>query len=136
MLGTFLNLFLKDVHFFYKNKLYKNKFGSKKTKQQWFIFLLKMNDLNLFKVIFCEVIRCFIEVLLKSSMEVLYIPNIFNRREILTFGGIFAINRSECFIENKNKIRTFWGWEPSKKKNIELRCFLLQRVYIMSTCVF
>ena len=68
-----------------------------------------MNDLNLVKVIFCEVIRCFIEILLKSSMEVLYIPNIFNRREILTFGGIFAINRSECFIENKNKIRTFWG---------------------------
>ena len=68
-----------------------------------------MNDLNLFKVIFCEVIRCSIEILLKSSMEVLYIPNIFNRREILTFGVIFAINRSECFIENKNKIRTFWG---------------------------
>ena len=31
-------------------------------------------------------------------------------------GVIFAVNRLECFIENKNSIRTFWEWRYSMKK--------------------
>ena len=35
------------------------------------------------------------------------------------FGVISGMKKSKCLIENKNKIRTFWNWKPSKKKNIE-----------------
>ena len=31
----------------------------------------------------------------------------------------FAVNSKEAFIENKDKIRTFWDWNRSKIKNIE-----------------
>ena len=34
-------------------------------------------------------------------------------------GVFFTINGSEVLIENKNKIRTLWGWKVSKNKNIE-----------------
>ena len=70
----------------------------------WFIFLLKIsvkkNDQNTVKVIFNDVIGCSIGVynfiILKSSLKTFYITN-----------------------ENKNKIRTFWGWKSSKNKKIE-----------------
>lgn len=31
----------------------------------------------------------------------------------------FFINRKECFIENKNKTKTFYDWKPSKYGNID-----------------
>ena len=30
-----------------------------------------------------------------------------------------STDRLECFVENKNKIRTIWGWKLSKNKDIE-----------------
>ena len=39
-----------------------------------------------------------------------------NKKELLTSGVIFAVDRYECFKENKNIIRTFCGSKPSKKK--------------------
>ena len=42
-----------------------------------------------------------------------------NQGEILMSGVVFAVNRYECFMENKNMIRTFCGCKPSKKNNIE-----------------
>ena len=47
------------------------------------------------------------------------IINIPNKKELLTFGVIIAIDRSECLAENKNVIKTFWGWNLSINKNIE-----------------
>ena len=29
------------------------------------------------------------------------------------------MNWSECFLWNKNKIGTFWGWNPLENKNME-----------------
>ena len=40
-------------------------------------------------------------------------------RELLTSRVVFAVNRYECVMENKNKIRTFCDCKPSKKNNIE-----------------
>ena len=69
------------------------------------------SDQNTHKVILCDAIRFSIGVynyiLLKSSIKKFYIPNEASVRE------------------NKNKIRTFWGWKPSKIKNIEPREILL-----------
>ena len=39
-----------------------------------------------------------------------------NQRELLTFG---VVTRYECFMENKNMIRTFCVCKPSKKADIE-----------------
>ena len=36
-------------------------------------------------------------------------------------GEVFTINGWEVLIENKNKIRTLWGWKGSKNKNIKLQ---------------
>ena len=47
-----------------------------------------------------------------------YIPNIPNKRKSLTSGVTFPTNRWKCFLEKKKNI-TFWGWKPSKNKNIE-----------------
>ena len=40
-------------------------------------------------------------------------------RELLTSEVVFAVNRSECIMENKNIIRTFCGCKPSRENNIE-----------------
>ena len=62
------------------------------------------HNLNTFKVFFCGVIGCSIAIynfiLRKCSIEILYIPNTPNYRELLTVGVIFAINWSEYFIKN------------------------------------
>ena len=39
-----------------------------------------------------------------------------NQRKLLTSWIVFAVNRYECFIENKNKVRIFCGCKPSIKK--------------------
>ena len=39
-----------------------------------------------------------------------------NQRELLTSWIVFAVNRYECFMENRN-IRRFCGCKPFKKKN-------------------
>ena len=44
----------------------------------------------------------------KTSVKKFYLPNIPDLRESLTPGVLFVVNRLECFIENKNKIRTLW----------------------------
>ena len=36
-----------------------------------------------------------------------------NQRELLTSGIAFAVNRYQCYMENKNMIRTFNGYKPS-----------------------
>ena len=38
-----------------------------------------------------------------------------NYRKLLTPGAIFAVNRYECFTENKKIIRTYCSFKPSKK---------------------
>ena len=40
----------------------------------------------------------------------------FENQRITTSGGVFAVNKYECFMENKN-IKTFSGCKLSKKKN-------------------
>ena len=42
-----------------------------------------------------------------------------NQGELLSSAVVFAVNRYECFMENKNMIRKFCGYKPSKS-NIEL----------------
>ena len=44
-------------------------------------------------------------MLLSKSIEIFYVPNIANQRELLGFEVTFAISRSECFTENKNILR-------------------------------
>ena len=39
----------------------------------------------------------------------------FENQRITTSGGVFAVNKYECFMENKN-IKTFSGCKLSKKK--------------------
>lgn len=55
-----------------------------KTKKKWnsnnlYAFYLQKKDLNTFKIIFCDVIRCSIGVhnfiLFKGSIKILYVPN-------------------------------------------------------------
>ena len=41
-----------------------------------------------------------------------------NQRELLTSRVVFAVNRYECFMENKNLIRTFCGCKPSKQTKL------------------
>ena len=41
-----------------------------------------------------------------------------NKEELLTSWVVFAVNRYECFMENKNMIRTFCSCK-TKKNNIE-----------------
>ena len=75
------------------------------------LFCLQKNELNTLKVIFSDVIGSSAEVyhfiLLNSSIEIIYIPNIAKYIELLTFRVIFAINRSDSFTKNGNKIRIF-----------------------------
>ena len=40
-----------------------------------------------------------------------------NQKELLTPRVASAVNRYECFMENENMIRTFWGCKPCKKNN-------------------
>ena len=79
--------------------------------------------MNTVKVFFCDVTGCSIRVynfiLLKSSIKIFFILNIPNKGKLLTSWEIFDIIRKEWFIENKNKLRAFWGWKPSKNKNAE-----------------
>ena len=58
-----------------------------KTKKKWnsnnlYAFYLQKKDLNTFKIIFCDVIRCsigvYILILLKAGIGIFYIPNIPN----------------------------------------------------------
>ena len=42
-----------------------------------------------------------------------------NQRVLLISGVVFAVNRYECFMENKNMIRKFCGCKSSEKINIE-----------------
>ena len=48
-----------------------------------------------------------------------------NQRELLTSWVVFAVNRYECFMENKNMIRTFCDSKPSKKTTLSLIKILL-----------
>ena len=41
-----------------------------------------------------------------------------NQRELLTSRVVCAVNRYECFMENKNLIRTFCGCKPSKQTKL------------------
>ena len=58
-----------------------------------------------------------------SKMQIISYSSSFiprkNQRELLSSAVVFAVNRYECFTENKNMIRTFCGYKPSKN-NIEL----------------
>ena len=38
-----------------------------------------------------------------------------NQKKLLTPRVASAVNRYECFMENENMIRTFWGCKPCKK---------------------
>ena len=40
-----------------------------------------------------------------------------SQKESLASWSVFAVNRYESFMENKNMIRTFCGCKPWKKKN-------------------
>ena len=42
-----------------------------------------------------------------------------NQKKLLKSWVVFAVNRYECFMENKNMLRIFSGCKPSKKNNIE-----------------
>ena len=42
-----------------------------------------------------------------------------NQKKLLKSWAVFAVNRYECFMENKNMLRIFSGCKPSKKNNIE-----------------
>ena len=55
---------------------------------------------------------------------IFYIPNIPSMKESVTFTVVFAISKSESFIENK-KIKTFWGWKTSQEKEhwTSSRCY-------------
>ena len=50
-----------------------------------------------------------------------------NLRELLTSGVIFAVNRYEYFIENKNIVRTFCGCKPSKTKDIKILLVFIKK---------
>ena len=41
-----------------------------------------------------------------------------NQRELLTSRAVCAVNRYECFMENKNLIRTFCGCKLSKQTKL------------------
>ena len=61
------------------------------------------------KVIFCHVVGCTIGVY-----------NFILRKTNTVLKKILIIPKKQTvFTENKNKIRTFWGWKPSKNKSIE-----------------
>ena len=69
-----------------------------------------------------------------NNFIIFYIPNEPSWRESLTSGVICAVHRYECFIENKNKIRIFRGWKPSKIRTLSLIKILLvlvKKVYII-----
>ena len=57
-------------------------------------------------------------MLLESSIKIFHIPNI-PTRELLTFGGIFATNKLEYFINNMGTIRVFLRMKTFKNKDIE-----------------
>lgn len=44
---------------------------------------------------------CNLTILLKGNIKIFCILKISNSRELFTFGIIFAINKLECFIQNK-----------------------------------
>ena len=48
-----------------------------------------------------------------------------NQWELLMPWIVFAVNRYECFMENKNIISTFCGCKPSKKNKLSLIKILL-----------
>ena len=56
-----------------------------------------------------------------STVALLYHVKI---RELLTSGGVFAVNRCECFMENKN-LRTFCSSKISKKTTLSIIKILL-----------
>ena len=41
-----------------------------------------------------------------------------NQKQLLTSTVVFAVNRYECLMENKNLIRTFCGCKPSKETKL------------------
>ena len=52
-----------------------------------------------------------------------FIPR--ENQRIITSRGVFTVNKYKCFMENKNTIRTFCGYKPSKKTTLCLIKILL-----------
>ena len=68
--------------------------------------LLKKRDRNIVKFIFCDVMACLFGVYNFKTLNSL--------RVVLKYPTSIKI-----FVQSKNKVRIFWGWEPSNNKNTE-----------------
>ena len=91
-------------------------------------FYLQNNDLTYtYCINLVEAITRHQQLLLTVQLllqQLLYIP-CKNLRKLLTSCVVFAVNRYECFMEDKNMIKTFCGCKLSKKATLSLIKILL-----------